>query len=49
MSAAQHMSRLEHNLTSVSRTCAMNDLGMLSEFDERFDKQCTDDVVMHAY
>ena len=30
------MSRLEHNLTSVSRTYAMNNFGMLSEFDERF-------------
>ncbi len=30
------MSRLEHNLMSVSRTCPMNDFGMLSEFDERF-------------
>ena len=36
ISAAQHMSRLEHNLTSVSRTYAMKDFGMLSECDERF-------------
>ncbi len=47
MSAAQHMSRLEHNLTGVSRTCAMNDLGMLSEFDERFVRMMS--LCMHAY
>jgi len=35
--AAQHMSRgLEHTVTSVSKICAMNDFGMLSEFDEPF-------------